>query len=99
MDEVLTPTPYLDFLCYLHFTLGPLYYFLKKEKLNFNYFIILMMLWCQFTDKDISEHISNLNFLKFQAFNLIMKWIINNGDKNPNTKVTGEFGSSKMPKK
>lgn len=31
MNEVLTPAPYLDFLCYLYFTLSPLYYFLKKD--------------------------------------------------------------------
>lgn len=68
MNEVLSPGPYLGFLCYLYFTLGPLYYFLKK---SFNYFIILMRLWYQFKDKDNSENISKLNFPKFQAFHLI----------------------------
>lgn len=71
MNEVLTPTPYLGFLCYLYFTLSPLNYFLKKEKLSFNYFIILVMLWYPFKDKDNSENTSKLNFLKFQAFHLI----------------------------
>lgn len=92
MNEVLTPFPYLGFLCYLYFTLCCLYYFLKKEKLSFNYFIILMILWYQFNDKDISENISNF-FFKFQAFNLIV--VV----KNPDTKLTGDFGSSKIPKK
>lgn len=45
MNEVLSPGPYLGFLCYLYFTLGPLYYFLKKEVL-----ITLLYLW----DCDIS---------------------------------------------